>query len=264
MCLHGLVLARMLRYIRHILRERPGGEPQQHAVQEAVTPNYDWIHEASRSRLQHACGNTGLGCNICMDEGVEVNVTTLCGHTFHSKCLLLWCLRQTSPTCPMCRNELKPDWIWESLGIEQIILCKGMNHGESCPKCRLTTQWQQTFERWDGCRVCRGYAVHVVNLIEARWIGLLWKCCILWNESIQDCTSHQSKADRARAELLHTLDYCMQCLRCAIRRNRAYMGQALSPSIIFLIQTHLRPMDCVCLELIFSRGACLPRLPSVF
>ena len=43
-----------------------------------------------------------MECSICLDDAVSDIVTTVCRHTFHTKCLNLW----RRGTCPYCRHPL--------------------------------------------------------------------------------------------------------------------------------------------------------------
>ena len=47
--------------------------------------------------------NDGDECSICLDCENK-DIITICGHTFHSKCLNQWKIREV--TCPICRAYL--------------------------------------------------------------------------------------------------------------------------------------------------------------
>jgi hypothetical protein len=52
-------------------------------------------------------------CPICHEEiASETGIVTKCNHEFHETCLLKWIDFQDEsidkPTCPMCREEVKP------------------------------------------------------------------------------------------------------------------------------------------------------------
>jgi len=44
-------------------------------------------------------------CSICMEINYNQVIITDCNHEFHKKCLCEW--MKNSPTCPICRNQLK-------------------------------------------------------------------------------------------------------------------------------------------------------------
>lgn len=60
---------------------------------------------------------TNNECSICMEElkkdtlnkEVTSNITTICNHTYHEKCIVKW-VKQNKNSCPICRvNIVKPN-----------------------------------------------------------------------------------------------------------------------------------------------------------
>jgi hypothetical protein len=49
--------------------------------------------------------NTCNPCPICREDMTSDILTTMCGHTFHEKCLMKWLWE--SVTCPECRHNLR-------------------------------------------------------------------------------------------------------------------------------------------------------------
>lgn len=60
-------------------------------------------------------------CPICLDvldpKETQSFFTLPCDHTFHLKCIRDWCV--TSPTCPLCRTDIKINTIPEDFPVEQ-------------------------------------------------------------------------------------------------------------------------------------------------
>jgi hypothetical protein len=48
-------------------------------------------------------------CSICLDVIDNDKYKTKCNHTFHSKCLGMWCKSKTSKVCPYCRASINDD-----------------------------------------------------------------------------------------------------------------------------------------------------------
>lgn len=48
-------------------------------------------------------------CSICLDVIDSDKYKTKCNHTFHSKCLGMWCKSKTSKVCPYCRASINDD-----------------------------------------------------------------------------------------------------------------------------------------------------------
>ena len=48
-------------------------------------------------------------CPICTEVLNENSITTKCGHTFHTDCLIPWCRQhREATTCPACRDPIGP------------------------------------------------------------------------------------------------------------------------------------------------------------
>lgn len=47
-----------------------------------------------------------IACSICLDEYRSMEDISIldCSHTFHHKCIQLWCKKQN--TCPLCRGYI--------------------------------------------------------------------------------------------------------------------------------------------------------------
>lgn len=70
--------------------------------------------------LEHECKKIITDtCNICLEEMKEF-VFVKCGHSFHKECIGKWLIEK--PTCPCCRETLKPEILQEEFNIiyEQI------------------------------------------------------------------------------------------------------------------------------------------------
>ncbi len=42
-------------------------------------------------------------CAICT-ESIEKEMVCVCGHSFHTECIMKWCLVKN--TCPLCRSQI--------------------------------------------------------------------------------------------------------------------------------------------------------------
>ena len=61
--------------------------------------------------LEHECKKIITDtCNICLEEMKEF-VFVKCGHSFHKECIGKWLIEK--PTCPCCRETLKPEILQE-------------------------------------------------------------------------------------------------------------------------------------------------------
>lgn len=46
-----------------------------------------------------------LECSICLtDNNINSSITTLCGHSYHKKCIMPWV--EIYGTCPVCRSNI--------------------------------------------------------------------------------------------------------------------------------------------------------------
>jgi hypothetical protein len=80
----------------------------QQQQQESAAPQQQQQHLSFRTqrRLRNFTTTTCTACSICIDEfeeGEKVRLLPLCGHGFHTECILPW-LTDRHGCCPLCKT----------------------------------------------------------------------------------------------------------------------------------------------------------------
>lgn len=215
-----------------------------HSVQQMQSA--DWISAAikdPRDGRLYPPVRDNCCCSICVDESNGASVLTPCGHAYHTKCLLEWCIRCTRPTCPSCRAGLDARWIWSYCGMENILWPASAHqpHNEIIVEAREwlpvylrwndIQEWQSIAKRWGEEPVVCGRVTVIHVLAERKWIAMVTVLGDMWNKSISD------------PSLRDTVACGLQMLRTSIRQDNAFMGEALPLAVTLLVMTHLRPSD---------------------
>ena len=75
-----------------------------HQQQEQQQPQH--LSFRTQRRLRHFTTTTCTTCSICIDEfeeGEKVRLLPLCGHAFHTECIMPW-LKDRHGCCPLCKT----------------------------------------------------------------------------------------------------------------------------------------------------------------